>query len=140
MRSLQASPDSLDALGTVLNDLLKQHKASSITVLVRKPEQRELFEKLGVNVVIGDVSDSATLKSLARDHDIVFNFAVAFGGDESSIQAMIDGQQERAITTKTKPVYIHTGGSGTVMYGADGQAGTDVWTVRSAKSSLAARI
>ena len=109
-------------------------------MLVRKPEQRELFEKLGVNVVIGDVSDSATLKSLARDHDIVFNFAVAFGGDESSIQAMIDGQQERAITTKTKPVYIHTGGSGTVMYGADGQAGTDVWTVRSAKSSLAARI
>jgi hypothetical protein len=101
--------------GTVLTDLLKQYTASSITVLVRKPEQEQLFTTLGVNVVFGDVADAAKLKSLASEHDVVLNFAVAFG--------------ERARETQSKPVLLHTGGSGTVMYGSGGEAGADVWTV-----------
>ena len=115
--------------GTVLTDLLKQYTASSITVLVRKPEQEQLFTTLGVNVVFGDVADAAKLKSLASEHDVVLNFAVAFGGDETSIQALVDGLEERARETQSKPVLLHTGGSGTVMYGSGGEAGADVWTV-----------
>ncbi|KAI5371353.1 hypothetical protein CUC08_Gglean004628 [Alternaria sp. MG1] len=114
--------------GTVLTDLLKQYTASSITVLVRKPEQEQLFTTLGVNVVSGDVADAAKLKSLASEHDVVLNFAVAFGGDETSIQALVDGLEERARETQSKPVLLHTGGSGTVMYGSGGEAGADVWT------------
>ncbi|KAK3670314.1 hypothetical protein LTR78_009768 [Recurvomyces mirabilis] len=114
--------------GTVLTDLLKKYDASSVSVVVRKPEQRELFEGLGVNIVLSDMSDATKLKSLALEHDVVFNYAVAFGGDEASIQALVDGLEERAAKTGTKPVYIHTGGTGTVMYGADGKAGTDEWT------------
>ncbi|CAN9439803.1 unnamed protein product [Alternaria alternata] len=114
--------------GTVLTDLLKQYTASSITVLVRKPEQEQLFTTLGVNVVSGDVADAAKLKSLASEHDLVLNFAVAFGGDETSIQALVDGLEERARKTQSKPVLLHTGGSGTVMYGSGGEAGADVWT------------
>ncbi|CAN9430863.1 unnamed protein product [Alternaria alternata] len=89
--------------GTVLTDLLKQYTASSITVLVRKPEQEQLFTTLGVNVVSGDVADAAKLKSLASEHDLVLNFAVAFGGDETSIQALVDGLEERARETQSKP-------------------------------------
>jgi nucleoside-diphosphate-sugar epimerase len=116
-------------VGTVLTDLLKQYPASSITVLVRKPEQQQMFTNLDVNVVLGDVTDAAKLKSLALEHDVVVNFAVAFGGDEPSIQALVDGLEERARNTQTKPVLLHAGGSGTVMYGSGGEAGTDVWTV-----------
>ncbi|CAN9376929.1 unnamed protein product [Alternaria alternata] len=114
--------------GTVLTDLLKQYTASSITVLVRKPEQEQLFTTLGVNVVSGDVADAAKLKSLASEHDVVLNFGVAFGADETSIQALVDGLEERARETQSKPVLIHEGGSGTVMYGSGGEAGADVWT------------
>jgi nucleoside-diphosphate-sugar epimerase len=108
---------------------LKRYTASSITVLVRKPEQQQLFTTLGVNVVSGDVADAAKLKSLASEHDVVLNFAVAFGGDEPSIQALVDGLEERAHSTQSKPVLLHAGGSGTVMYGSGGEAGADVWTV-----------
>ena len=115
--------------GTVLTNLLKEHDASKITVMVRKPEQKELFSNLGIQIVEGDVSDASLLKKLASEHDIVMNFAVAFGGDEASIQALVDGLEERTTKSQSKPVYLHTGGSGTVMYGANGEAGTDVWTV-----------
>ncbi|KAK5680392.1 hypothetical protein LTS10_007319 [Elasticomyces elasticus] len=114
--------------GTVLTNLLTNHKPSTISVLIRKPEQRQLFENLGVNIHEGDVSDVPMLKALAQEHDIVLNFAVAFGSDEASVQALVDGLEERAAKTGTKPVLVHTGGSGSVMYGSGGEAGTDVWT------------
>jgi hypothetical protein len=69
------------------------------------------------------------LKLLALDHDVVFNFAVAFGSDEASVQALVDGLEERARKTGSKPVLMHAGGSGTIMYGSGGKAGADVWTV-----------
>lgn len=74
------------------------------------------------------MDNAELLKKLASENDVVINNAVAFGGDEASIQAIVDGLESRATATSTKPVYIHTGGSGTVMYGSDGEAGTDVWT------------
>jgi hypothetical protein len=74
------------------------------------------------------MQDLDTLRREASQSDVVMNFAVAFGGDEPSIQALVDGLEERASRTSTKPILLHTGGSGTVMYGAGGEAGTDVWT------------
>lgn len=114
--------------GTILTDLLKVYQPANITALARKPDHLAALKDLGVNAVDGAMDNADLLQSLARVNDAVINNAVAFGGDEASIQALVDGLEERARETTTKPVYIHTGGSGTVMYGANGEAGTDVWT------------
>ncbi|KAJ1025110.1 hypothetical protein NDA16_002617 [Ustilago loliicola] len=115
--------------GTVLTTLLNQGTTpSSITVLVQKPEQAALFKPLGVNVQQGSRDDKALLEKLASQHDVVLNFAVAFGGDEESISALVKGLESRASTCLLKPVLLHTGGSGTFLYGQDGERGTDVWS------------
>ena len=115
--------------GTIFTELLKTFPASDITVSIRKEEQRALFEPFGVRTAIGDYSDTRYISDLAQEHDVVINYAVAFGGDEASIQAIVDALEKRAQNASVKPVYIHSGGTGTVMYGSDGEAGTDVWTV-----------
>lgn len=87
-----------------------------------------MFEPLGVNVEVGSRGDLQLLTRLASKSDVVMNFAVAFGGDEASISALISGLESHAKTSGSKPVLLHTGGSGTVLYGKDGERGTDVWT------------
>lgn len=115
--------------GTVLSTLLKQGiTPSNITVLVQKPEQASLFEPLGVTAVQGSRDDVALLEKLASQHDVVMNFAVAFGGDEKSIEAIVAGLEKRAQTASVKPVFLHTGGSGTFLYGENGERGTDTWS------------
>jgi hypothetical protein len=113
----------------VLTDLLADHHSpSDITVLIRDEAKRSLFPTL--NVVIGDSSDPSLLLSLARNHDVIMNFAVPFGGGDASIQALVDGLEERAKTSSIKPVLLETSGSGSVLYGSGGEGGTDIWTVR----------
>lgn len=117
-------------VGTILTELLDVYPASNITVSIRKEAQRDLFKPLGVNIAVGDYSDVRYLSKLASENDIVINYAVAFGGDEPAIQAIVEALEERAQHAVVKPVYIHSGGTGTVMYGLNGEAGTDTWTVR----------
>lgn len=115
--------------GTVLTTLLKGAvPPSNITVLVQKPEQESLFSPLGVKVQLGSRDDKKLLAEVASQHDVVMNFAVAFGGDEDSIAALVSGLEARARASSIKPVLLHTGGSGTFLYGENGQPGTDVWT------------
>ncbi|KAI5480198.1 hypothetical protein MNV49_001526 [Pseudohyphozyma bogoriensis] len=115
--------------GTVLTELLKTHPASSITALVRTAAQADLLAPRSINTTIGTLEDIPLLKSLVVASDVVMNFAVPFGGGDASIQALVDGLEERAEKGgEYKPVLIQTSGSGTVLYGAGGVAGEDVWT------------
>ncbi|WVF66410.1 hypothetical protein IAT40_001150 [Kwoniella sp. CBS 6097] len=114
--------------GTVLIDLLKAHKAENITALARNDAKAALLQPLKVNIVKGNVEDSALIQQLAKSHDAVFNFAVPFAGGDASIQALVDGLEARAATANVKPVLLQTSGTGSVMYGSNGEAGTDVWS------------
>ncbi|WVW87130.1 hypothetical protein I302_109187 [Kwoniella bestiolae CBS 10118] len=113
--------------GTLLVTLLKDHTSSNITTLVRDEAKKALLEPLGVKVVIGNVEDASFLQDLAEQHDVIYNFAVPFGGGDASIQALVDGLEKRANTTQVKPVLLQTSGTGSIMYGSNGEAGTDVW-------------
>ncbi|WVQ80908.1 hypothetical protein IAT38_003015 [Cryptococcus sp. DSM 104549] len=113
--------------GTVLTDLLKTYPASSITALVRDQPKADLLSPLGINTTIGSVDDAALILSLAEQHDVILNFAVPFGGGDASIQAMVDGLEKRAGKGGVKPVLLQTSGTGSIMYGAGGEKGTDTW-------------
>lgn len=112
-------------------DLLQKHEASQITALVRDDKQKSLLEPLGINVVIGTLSDIPLLAKLVAASDLVFNFAVPFSGGDESIQAIVDGLEARAqsSTASTKPVLLQTSGTGSVLYGSNGKAGDDIWKV-----------
>ncbi|KAI5475592.1 NAD(P)-binding protein [Pseudohyphozyma bogoriensis] len=114
--------------GTVLTDLLKSHRPSGITALVRTPAQSTLLQPLGINTVLGSMEDVPLLRVLVARAGVVLNFAVPFGGGDASIQALVDGLESRVEKGGVKPVLIQTSGSGTVLYGEGGVAGTDVWT------------
>ena len=123
-------------LGTVLTDLLKTYSPSTITALVRSSAQADLLSPLGVTTVVGTLEDIPLLTSLVVQSDAVLNFAVPFGGGDESIQALVDGLELRASQGLVKPVMLQTSGSGTVMYGSDGLAGTDIWRVSRAYRSF----
>jgi nucleoside-diphosphate-sugar epimerase len=112
-------------------DLLQRHKPKEITALVRTDTQKALLAPLGINVVVGDLSDVPLLTRLVEASDLVFNFAVPFNGGNESIQALVDGLEARARlpTTRVKPVLLQTSGSGSVLYGSNGEAGYDIWKV-----------
>ncbi|OCF36054.1 hypothetical protein I316_01926 [Kwoniella heveanensis BCC8398] len=113
--------------GTVLVDLLKTHAPENITALVRDVAKAALLEPLKINIVKGSVEDVSLIQQLARFHDAVLNFAVPFAGGDGSIQALVDGLEARAASTGIKPVLLQTSGTGSIMYGSNGEAGTDVW-------------
>ncbi|GAA6027244.1 hypothetical protein JCM8097_002519 [Rhodosporidiobolus ruineniae] len=116
--------------GTVLTDLLKTYDASTITALVRTEKNAALLAPLGIKTVLGSLDNVALVSSLAKSHDVVFNFAVPFGGGDASIQALVDSLEARADEGKAafKPVLLQISGTGSILYGSDGVAGTDVWT------------
>lgn len=95
---------------------------------MRSEAQVPLLKPLGVNVHLGSV-DAETVGPLAAEHDVVVNFAVPFGGGDAAISAIIESLEQRAATAHTKPVLIHTVGTGTVLSGSDGDAPTgDKWS------------
>lgn len=122
--------------GTVLTGLLKAYSPSTITALVRSSAQADLLTSLGVTTVVGTVENIPLLTSLVVQSDVVLNFAVPFGGGDESIQTLVDGLELRASQGLVKPVLLQTSGSGTVMYGSDGLAGTDIWRVSRVHRSL----
>jgi uncharacterized protein YbjT (DUF2867 family) len=111
--------------------LLERHPPNEITALVRDDKQKALLAPLGINVVLGALAEIPILTRLVSASDLVFNFAVPFSGGDESIQALVDGLEARAklATTTVKPVLLQTSGSGSVLYGSNGDAGTDTWRV-----------
>ncbi|WVR08818.1 hypothetical protein IAU60_005876 [Kwoniella sp. DSM 27419] len=119
--------DHADTVGTLLVDLLKRYDPENITVLVRGDAGRTMLQPFGVKVVTGDRDDAVFLGQLAKDNDVVINCSVPFGGGDASIQALVDGLEQRAGATGAKPVLLQTSGTGSIMYGNNGEAGTDEW-------------
>ncbi|WWC73870.1 uncharacterized protein I206_107842 [Kwoniella pini CBS 10737] len=115
--------------GTVLTDLLKQYKTSQITTLIRDEAKQAILEPLGVKTVIGNVEDATFLQDLAKNYDAIFNFAVPFAGGDESIKALVDGLEHRAkvVQSELKPILLQTSGTGSIMYGKNGEAGKEVW-------------
>ena len=112
-------------------DLLKKHQPGEITALVRDDKQKALLAPLKINVVLGTLSDIPLLARLVAASDLVLNFAVPFSGGDESIQTIVDGLEARAksATASVKPVLLQTSGTGSVLYGSNGEAGTDIWRV-----------
>jgi nucleoside-diphosphate-sugar epimerase len=96
---------------------------------VRNVNKKALLAPLGVHLVVGSIDDIELLSTLVQASDVVFNFAVPFGGGDAAIQAMVDSLETRARTGHTKPVLLQTSGSGSVLYGENGESGTDIWRV-----------
>ncbi|KAK8869442.1 hypothetical protein IAR55_000006 [Kwoniella newhampshirensis] len=113
--------------GTFLTEILKTHDTSDITALIRDSSKQSLFEPAKINTVVGTVEDINLLRSLVEANDIVVNFAVPFAGGDESIKAIVEGLEKRAATSSIKPILLQTSGTGSVMYGSNGEAGTDVW-------------
>jgi hypothetical protein len=109
--------------------------------LVRTEAKKELLDSLGVNTVVGILEDVEKLTSLVSASDVVLNFSVPFGGGDASIQAIVDGLEARAAAARggVKPVLLQTSGTGSVLYGSAGEAGSDVWSV-SGSSKRSSRI
>lgn len=112
-----------------MTELLKTHQAKKITAVVRDSAKVQLLEALGINLVVGSTEDAALMGDLAKSHDIVLNFSVPFGGGEAVMQAMVDGLEVRSKNSAIKPAILQISGTGSVMYGANGEAGQDVWSV-----------
>ncbi|WVQ76323.1 hypothetical protein IAR50_005988 [Cryptococcus sp. DSM 104548] len=113
--------------GTILVDLLKTHKPDNITALVRDSTKANLLQALAVNTVVGSLEDVVLIRSVAEASDVVINCAVPFGGGDASIQALVDGLEGRASKGGVKPVLLQTSGTGSILYGANGEKGSDVW-------------
>lgn len=97
---------------------------------------KEKIASLGVTVTIGTLDDLPLLTRLVTEHDVVVNFAVPFGGGDHSIQAIVDALEQRAQTSEIKPVFIHTSGTGGIMYGQGGVSGSHVWKVSVPRENL----
>ncbi|WWD16292.1 hypothetical protein CI109_100718 [Kwoniella shandongensis] len=114
--------------GTLLTTLLKTYDPKNITALIRDSAKQSLFEPYRINTVPGSVEDITLLRSLVEENDVVVNFAVPFAGGDESIKAIVEGLESRAKRSDIKPVLLQTSGTGSIMYGSNGEAGTDVWT------------
>lgn len=105
---------------------LLNHKLSDtfeITVLVRNAEKAEKLKTLGVNTVIGSNEDTALLKRLATEADIVISCADA--DDLAAAQAILGGLKERYEKTGQVPSLLHTSGTGVLTDNALGMHSTD---------------
>jgi nucleoside-diphosphate-sugar epimerase len=59
--------------GSVLNELLNSPNFSKVevTAVVRSPEKAEKLKELGINVVIGSLTDRNLMEKLAEETDLV---------------------------------------------------------------------
>lgn len=85
--------------------------------LVRSPEKAAQLEALGVEPVIGDLSDTALLAREAKAADAVVNAASA--DDRAAVEAVLD-----ALTGSGKP-FLHTSGTSVVADDAGGEWASD---------------
>ncbi|TXT07483.1 hypothetical protein VHUM_03203 [Vanrija humicola] len=122
---------------TVLAAILAADKeSSSFTVLARNPTVLKGFEAIDSRIkgVQGSLDDHAALSKLASEHDIVFNLADADGVE--STKAILRGLKTRHEATGTRPILIHTSGTGVLSDNAAGEyPGTEVFTDAEAEPS-----
>jgi len=98
--------------GSVLLRLLDHPKADTfhITALVRSEGKAAKLRTLGIDTVIGSLSESDKLEKLASEADLVFSIADA--DDLGAAKAVLAGLKKRHEQTGTVPILIHTSGTG----------------------------
>jgi len=111
--------------GSVLARLLRHPSAATfdITVQTRSPEKVKLFERFGVNAVIGTNDNGDQLEELAAQSHIVFSCADA--DHLPAIQAILRGLRKRHATVGDLPTLIHTSGTGVISTPAKGMFASD---------------
>jgi len=84
-----------------------------VTAIVRDSERADhLKSKTGVKVVVADL-DSSNLGDIASEFDVILHTAHA--DHVSGAQALIAGLEKRAATSSSKPILIHTSGTGVLI-------------------------
>eukprot|EP01088_Endostelium_zonatum_P013426 TRINITY_DN27991_c0_g1_i2.p1 TRINITY_DN27991_c0_g1~~TRINITY_DN27991_c0_g1_i2.p1 ORF type:complete len:343 (+),score=82.55 TRINITY_DN27991_c0_g1_i2:28-1056(+) len=111
--------------GTVLAKLLQQPnilQIYSISVLIRDPNQSSLFQPLGVQTIVGSLSDSSLLTQISSQHDIVLQLADADHLDGTT--AILSGLHLRSSTSKSPVYYLHNSGTGVLADSSYGLSST----------------
>ncbi len=85
--------------------------------LIRRAEQREALERLGIEAVVGSLDDTALLAAEARAANAVIN--AASSDHRGAVEALIG-----ALEGSNKPL-LHTSGSSVVGNACDGDNSTD---------------
>jgi hypothetical protein len=96
--------------GSILSEVQKSNdaavKSASLSALVRRSDQAEIFTSHGVEpILFKDLDDVETLERVASDFDVVINCANAFHA--KSAEALIKGLGHRKKTTGKDVYFIH---------------------------------
>lgn len=94
--------------GAILTELLRTSAAFTITALVRKDQDIETLEALGVKTIKGTFTDLDKIEKASHDADIVYNAADA--DDMKLTQAVLKGlksKKERGVLIQTTLVSIY---------------------------------
>lgn len=80
--------------GYIGSHLIKQliEDKYDIRILIRDDTERNIYENLGIEVRIGDITKKSTLVGIEKDVDLVFHFASIFLGSEYR-KTVVDGTQ-----------------------------------------------
>ncbi|ORX91089.1 NAD-P-binding protein [Basidiobolus meristosporus CBS 931.73] len=100
--------------GSVLTELLKSPGKYTISALVRKKEQGEKLQKLGVTPIYGSLQDLDVLFEASKAADAVVHTANA--DDLPSAQAIVKGLKAK---NDKKAVLVHTSGTGVLTWDHD---------------------
>lgn len=94
--------------GAILTELLRTSAAFTITALVRKDQDIETLEALGVKAIKGSFTDVDKIEQVSHDADVVYNAADA--DDMSLTQAVLKGlrsKKKRGILIQTRLVLTY---------------------------------
>jgi nucleoside-diphosphate-sugar epimerase len=98
------------------------NEGNEVSVLVRKTSNTEKLKKLGVNLVLGDITDKNSVNSAVRDVDIVYHLAAAWReagvsnkvfwdvnvhGTKNILEASLQANVERFVHCSTGGVFGH---------------------------------
>lgn len=78
----------------------------TVTGLVRTPEKARQIERMGAQVVIGQIEQPQTYRAIAQEHEVL----IAAVASESSDQIMLDTLVTAATAAKTLRTIIYTSG------------------------------
>lgn len=89
--------------GAILSELLRTSASFEITALVRKDQDAEVLEKLGVRTIKGSFSDVDKIEQASREADVVYNAADADAmGLAKAVLKGLKSKEERGILIQTR--------------------------------------
>jgi hypothetical protein len=107
------------APGTLLTPLKLAFPNYKIVSTIRSQKDANAVRAAGADeVVIASFEELNKMKELASKADVVINTADA--DNLALVKVLIQGLEVKAKTSKDKPVYIHTSGTGVIFERPDG--------------------